>query len=440
LRPETRYAKSLDIRIAYQVTGNGPVDMVYAPGTVSHLDMDWEWPAKAEFIQRLSSFCRLIRFDKRGTGMSDRPTYAATLEERIDDIRAVMDAAGSERAAIFGVSEGGSMASLFAATYPSRTRALIIWGTQARWTKTADYPWGQTKEEYERMIADLGENGVTLEYVTGGGAGLKNADHAYIEWAMRYMRAGGSPSAFVALERMNAQIDIRGILPSIKIPTLVMNRTGDPVADVDAARDLASKVPGARFVEFPGETHSMFDIADQVLGQIEEFVVGTRWHATSDRVLATILFVDIVGSTQHLATMGDQGWVDKLNQFNAAVRRELTSFLGKEVKTTGDGFLASFDGPTRAIRCARAIRDSTSQLGIKIRAGLHTGECELIGDDVGGIAVHTAARVASEAGPSQILVSSTVTDLVAGSGLDFKDRGVHALKGIPGEWRLFEAV
>ena len=440
LRPDTKYARSGDVRIAYQITGEGPSDIVYAPGTVSHLDMDWEWPARVEFFQRLSSFCRLIRFDKRGTGMSDRPTYAATLEERIDDIRAVMDAAGSERAFIFGVSEGGSMACLFGATYPSRTRGLILWGTQARWVRTHDYPWGLTSEENQRMIDDLAENGVTLAYVTGGGAGLKDADPAYIRWMMRYGRAGGSPSAFVALERMNSQIDIRGILPNIRVPTLVMNRTGDPAANVTAAKDLASRIPGAKFVEFPGESHSMFDIAYNVLAQVEEFVAGTRWHAGLDRVLATILFLDIVGSTKRLTEMGDRRWRDLLDQHNSEVRRQLVSFKGKEVKTTGDGFLATFDGPTRAIQCAAAIRDAVTQLGVEVRMGLHTGECELMGNDVGGVAVHMAARISAEAGPGQILVSNTVKDLVAGSGLKFKDTGLHILKGFSGESRLFEAL
>lgn len=438
MKPETRYARSGEVRIAYQISGEGPVDVVYAPGTVSHLDMDWDRPERAEPFHRLSQFCRLIRFDKRGTGMSDRPTYAATLEERIDDIRAVMDAAGSDTAFIFGLSEGGSMACLFGATYPSRTRGIIVWGTQARWIKTPDYPWGQTTEENAAMIADLAEHGVTRSYVMGGGAGMKNADPSFIDWFMRYGQAGGSPSAFVALESMNAQIDIRDILPSIRVPVLVMNRTGDPVAHVDAARDLASRIPQAKFVEFPGETHGMWDIVDPVMGQIREFVTGTRWHASLDRVLATILFSDIVGSTQRLTALGDTKWKAILDQHNAIVREQLASFKGREIKTTGDGFLATFDGPTRAIQCARSIRSEVAQLGIDIRVGLHTGECELIGNDVGGVAVHLAARVSSEAGAGQILVSSTVRDLVAGSGLEFEDAGLHELKGFPGRWHLFE--
>ncbi len=440
MRPDTKYARSGDVRIAYQITGSGPIDMVSAPGTVSHLDLSWDWPATARFIEQLSAFCRLIRFDKRGTGMSDRPTNAATLEERIDDIRAVMDAAGSKDAVIFGLSEGGSMACLFAATYPTRTRGVILWGVQARWIQSEDYPWGLTPEENQSMIDELLENGVTLRYLTGPGAGLgKDVDPAYLEWVLRYARAGASPSSVVALERMNAQIDIRDILPTIQAPTLVMNRTGDPVANVNAARDLASRIPRARFLEFPGNTHSMVGISDQVVSEIQEFVTGTHSHATSDRVLATILFIDIVSSTETATKIGDSAWLDLLRRHNDLVRRELANYRGKEIKTTGDGFLVTFDGPTRAIGCARAIRDSVGKLGIETRAGLHTGECELMEDDIGGIAVHMASRVAAQARPSEILVSSTVKDLVAGSGLQFTDRGVRLLKDF-GERRLFTVI
>jgi class 3 adenylate cyclase/pimeloyl-ACP methyl ester carboxylesterase len=414
--------------------------MVVAPGTVSHLDLAWEWPVTARYIERLSSFCRLIRFDKRGTGLSDRPTNAATLEERIDDIRAVMDAAGSEEAVIFGGSEGGSMACLFAATYPIRTRALILWGVLARWIKSEDYPWGLTPEENQRMVDDLQENGVTLRYLTGTGAGLgKDVDPAYLEFFLRLARAGGSPSAVAALEQMNAEIDTRDILPTIHAPTLVMNRTGDPLADIKGARDLASRIPGAKFVEFPGNSHSMAGIQDQVVSQIEEFVTGSRPRTTSDRVLATILFIDIVGSTETAAKMGDTEWRDLLNTHNDLVRRELVSHRGNEIKTTGDGFLATFDGPTRAIECAIAIRESVGKLGIRTRAGLHTGECELMEGDIGGIAVHMASRVTSQAGPGEILVSSTVKDLVARSGLEFVDRGSSLLKDF-GERRLFAVI
>lgn len=440
MRTPVKYAKSGNVRIAYQITGQGSIDMVYAPGTVSHLDLDWEWPQRAEFINGLGSFCRLVRFDKRGTGLSDRPVQAATLEERTDDIRAVMDASGSTQAVIYGASEGGSMAILFAATYPQRTRALILWGVQARWIKTDDYPWGLSSEENQRQIERLAEEGITLEYLMGSGAGLRDADPAYLEWFIRYGRAGGSPSAVSALERMNAEIDVRNVLATIHVPTLVMNRTGDPVANVEAARDLASKISGAKFVELPGNTHAYSGIHDLILKHVEEFVTGTHSHASFDRVLATILFVDIVRSTEMLANMGDRRWMEVLDGHNEIVRRNLAVFRGQEVKTTGDGFIATFDGPTRAIECARAIRDSVRRLGIEVRAGLHTGECELMGSDVGGIAVHMAARVAAAAGPSQVLISDTVKGLVAGSGIRLEDHGIHSLKGIPGKSQLFLVV
>jgi class 3 adenylate cyclase len=372
--------------------------------------------------------------------MSDRSTDAATPEERIDDIRAVMDAAGIERAVIFGGSEGGSMACLFAATYPHRTISLILWGVQARWIRTADYPWGQTPEEYRKMVDKLEEEGITLDYLTGGGAGARNADPEYLQSFLRYARAGASPSAAVALEKMNALIDIRGILPAIHVPTLVMNRTGDPLANVEAVKDLASRIQGAKFVEFPGDTHQMTGIQSEVLGTIEEFVTGTKPHATADRILATILFVDVVGSTDHLVRIGDKEWRSVLSQYYNLVRRELAAFRGVEVKILGDGFVARFDGPTRAVECAKRIRDSVHSIGIDVRAGLHAGECELMGEDVGGIAVHVAARVAIEARPDQILVTNTVKDLVAGSRLGFEDRGARVLKGIPGEPRLFEVL
>jgi len=343
MQAETKYARSGDISIAYQITGSGPVDVVWAPGTASHLDLDWEVPSRAHFFERLGSFCRLIRFDKRGTGLSDRPTKMATLEERTDDIRAVMDAAGSARAAIFGNSEGGSMASLFAATFPERTRSLIIWGSQARWVKTDDYPWGLTEEEQARMIAELRARGATLEYLTGPGAGLgQNLDPALLELGLRYFRAAASPSAFAAYEEMNGQIDIRDILPTIRVPTLVMNRTGDPVAHVDAARDIAARIPGARFVEFPGNTHPLFTPEpERVLAEIQEFVTGTRAAIVPDRVLATVLFLDIVGSTERAAALGDAAWREMLNAYYALVRQELARFRGREIDTAGDGFLCN---------------------------------------------------------------------------------------------------
>jgi pimeloyl-ACP methyl ester carboxylesterase len=439
--PKTSYARSDDVLIAYQVSGEGPVDVVWAPGTMSHLDFDWEIPRRALFLERFSRFCRLIRFDKRGTGLSDRPVKMATLEERSDDIRAVMDAVGIERASIFGVSEGGSMACLFAATHPGRVNSLLVWGAQARWIATSDHPWGQTWAEHDAMLKLVLEGWPSFEYITGPGAGVgKDADPAYVESIARYMRAAASPSAVHAYERMNGAIDTRPILSAIKAPTLVMNRTGDPCAHVEAARDMARRIPGAKFVEYPGNSHSMMlDDMETILSDIQEFVTGERPIDASDRILATVLFLDIASSTERATELGDAAWRNLLNSYYSIVRRELARFRGKETNTAGDSFLAIFDGPARAVRCALAITVGVEQLGIDVRAGVHTGECEMMGDNVGGIAVNLGARVMSKAEAGSVLVSGTVKDLVAGSGIDFRDMGTHVLKGVPGEWRLFAA-
>ena len=440
--PTTRYAKSGEIQIAYQVTGTGPIDLVWAPGTASHLELAWERPSIRRVIERLSAFSRLIRFDKRGTGLSDRPTNVATLEERTDDIRAVMDATGSDQAAILGVSEGSAMACLFAATYPDRTRALLVWGGQARWVQAPDYPWGMSHDENDRMIQDLAENGVTVDYIVGPGMGLgAAADPALIELLMRHARASASPAAFVALERMNSQIDLRDILPAIRVPTLVMNRTDDPVAHRDAARDLASRIPGARFAEFPGATHQIAGPdEDAVIGMIEDFVSGSRGKATPSRVLATILFIDIVGSTQHATTLGDAPWSDLLERHNAAADRAVAAYGGIIVSRAGDGLVATFDGPGRAIRCGVTIAEAAQDYDLRVRSGIHTGEVELRGGDISGIAVHLASRICALAGTNEILVSSTVKDLVAGSPIEFEDRGIHALKGIPELRQLYRVA
>jgi class 3 adenylate cyclase len=439
--PRTKYARSGDVRIAYQISGDAPVDVVWAPGTMSHLDLDWEIPERALFFERFSKFCRLTRFDKRGTGLSDRPLKMATLEERTDDIRAVMDDIGLERANIFGVSEGGSMACLFAATYPQRVNSLLVWGAQARWIASPDHPWGQTQEEHDRMIAMIDDDWPSFDYITGPGAGVgPDADPAFIESISRYMRAAANPSAVRAYEIMNGQIDTRPILPSIQAPTLVMNRTGDPCARIEAARDMASRIPGAKFKEYPGNSHSMMlDDMETILSDIQEFITGERPIDSYDRILATVLFVDIASSTEHAATLGDARWCNVLNSYYSIVRKEFSRFRGKERNTTGDGFLATFDGPARAIRCALAVAQTVKQLEIDVRASVHTGECELMGDNVGGIAVHIGARIMAQAQPGAVLVSGTVKDLVSGSGIDFEDRGVHQLKGVPGEWRLFAA-
>jgi class 3 adenylate cyclase len=436
--PQTKYARSGDVMVAYQVTGDGNgVDLVSAPGTASHLAMDWEFPPWIAVIEGMSRFSRLIRFDKRGTGLSDRPTNAATLEERTDDIRAVMDAAGSDRAFILGNSEGANMACLFAATYPERTLGLLIWGGQARWVTADDYPWGLPPDEYEAMITDLGEHGVTDEYLFGPGVGRPEGNDAERELDRRYWQSAASPAAYAALERMNMSIDTRDILPSIRVPTLVMNRTGDPVADVDAARDLAARIPEARFIEFPGNSHAMEEgDFDSILGEVEEFLTGDRHVPESDRVLLTVLFTDIVGSTAKAAEIGDTTWKGLLKHHHEHVRRQLTAHRGVERDTAGDGFFATFDGPARAVRCALAIGAAVRELGVEIRAGVHTGEVELTDDGVQGIAVHIGARVGALAGPSEVFVSQTVKDLVAGSGLTFEDAGEHELKGVPDRWHL----
>jgi len=439
--PKTYYARSDDVLIAYQVTGDGPVDIVMAPGTMSHLDLDWEIPRRALFFERFSRFCRLIRFDKRGTGLSDRPVKMATLEERTDDIRAVMDAVGIERANVFGVSEGGSMACMFAATYPQRMHSLLIWGAQARWIATPDHPWGQSQAEHDAMLRMVMDGWPSVEYITGPGAGLgKDADPAFVEAVARYMRAAASPSAVYAYEQMNGAIDTRAILPAIKAPTLVMNRIGDPCASCSAARDMAARIPGAVFREYPGNSHSMMlDDMEIVLADIQEFVTGERPVDASDRILATVLFLDIAASTERATALGDAAWRNVVDAYYSIVRKELARYRGKETNTAGDGFLATFDGPARAVRCALAITQAVRQLGIDVRAGVHTGECELMGDNVGGIAVNIGARVMGEAAPGSVLVSATVKDLVAGAGIEFTDAGLRVLKGVPGEWRLFLA-
>jgi pimeloyl-ACP methyl ester carboxylesterase len=440
VQAETRYAKSGDVNIAYQVVGAGPLDLVLVPGFVSHLEYRWEDPGLARALTRLASFARLITFDKRGTGLSDRTAGLATLEERMDDVRAVMDAAGSERAALFGYSEGGPMSLLFAATYPERAAALVLYGTYARRSWAPDHPWGRTDEEWQWLLG-------TLEREWGGAVGIGTwapsaaDDERFCRWWSTYLRLGASPGAAMAVQRMNMEIDVRHVLASVRVPTLILHRTGDRITRVEEARALAARIAGARYVELPGEDHIPWvGDADALVDEIEEFLTGVRRGPEPDRVLATVLFTDIVGSTELAARLGDRRWRELLEAHHAAVRRELARFRGREVDTAGDGFLATFDGPARAVRCAGAIREAVRPLGIELRAGLHTGEIELLGDDIGGIAVHIAARVAALAGSGEVLVSSTVRDLVAGAGLQIEDRGTHAHKGVPDEWRMFAAV
>jgi pimeloyl-ACP methyl ester carboxylesterase len=443
--PETRYARSGDVNIAYQVVGEGPRDLVYVPGWVSNIEMMWENTAMSYFLERLASFSRLILFDKRGTGLSDRVSNdkLPTLEERMDDVRAVLEAVRSDRAALFGHSEGGNMCVLFAATYPERTAALITLGSFAkRLDPDEDYPWAPTAEARKATVEDVERNWGHLrpedvEYYAPSRLG----DEAYVRNLEQYFRRGASPGAAAALLRMNSYIDVRGVLPTVQVPTLVLHRTGDRDVDVAEGRYFAAKIPGARFVELPGDDHWISaGNLDELADEIEEFLTGTRPLPEPDRVLATVLFTDIVGSTERAVELGDRRWRELLNTHDAAVRRELERFRGSEVDTAGDGFLATFDGPARAVRCAISAGDAVRQLGIEVRAGIHTGECELDGQKVRGIAVHTGARIASLAGPGEVLVSQTVKDLVSGSGLAFDDRGTHVLKGVPGEWRVYAAV
>ena len=435
--PKTQYAKSGDLHIAYQVTGQGPLDLVLVPGGVSHLESQWEHPWSAGFLDRLASFSRLIRFDKRGTGLSDRVGGIPSLEQRMDDVRAVMDAVSSERATLFGESEGGPMSVLFAATYPERTSALVLYGAYARRAWAPDHPYGQTDEDWRALIAAIESSwgeGAGVDVRAPGAAG----DPGYQQWRARHQRLGASPGAAVALMQMNKEIDVRAVLPAIRVPTLVLHRIGDRAVRVEQARYLAEHIPGARLKELPGIDHTAW-VGDweSMLSEIEEFLTGTRHAVESDRVLATVLFADIVGSTEKAAALGDRRWRDLLDAYYTLARRELSRFRGREVDTAGDGFFAAFDGPARAIRCAQTIVAGARPLGVEVRAGLHTGECEVIGDKVRGIAVHIGARVAGLAKPSEILVSNTVKDLVAGSGLHFEEHGVETLKGVPGEWRLF---
>lgn len=430
---ETLYAKSGDVHVAYQVTGAGPIDLVWAPGAASHVEMAWDNPYQVRFIERLSSFARLVRFDKRGTGMSDPTPAVATLEQRTDDIRAILDAVGSDRAHLFGVSEGGSMSMLFAATFPERTASLMLWGAMPRWTVGEDWPWGETREEQDAAIRHLEEHGpgpFTLTDELRKWLGPVHEDPAFVDAWRRGRGPGASPAMRVALARMNEDLDVRDILPSIRVPTLVMNRRDDPDARCDAARWTASRIPGARFIEFPGYGHLFFDILDEVADAIEQFTTGAQGARSSDRVLATLLFVDIVGSTEQLGRLGDARWRNVLDRYYAIVRRLLVTHRGQEVDTAGDGLLARFDGPARAIRCARALQAEARALDLRLRAGVHTGEVEVSGAAVRGIAVHTAARIAALAGPDDVYASTTVRDLVAGSGIAFDDRGLHTLKGL----------
>jgi pimeloyl-ACP methyl ester carboxylesterase len=437
MNAQVKYAKSGDVHIAYRVFGDGPRDIVLIPGTVSHVELFWEFSTNEYLLKRLTSFARVIVFDKRGQGLSDRGG-AQTLEERVGDVRAVMDAAGSRHATVLGWSEGGQMSLMFSATYPERTSALVLFGAYALMERRN--PFTATREQFELALAQLeahwGE-GILVPL----NAPSRVKDKAFVQWFGRLERASASPGAILTLFRANYEIDVRHLLGSIRVPTLILHRVGDKTVPVESGRYLAQHIPGAKYVELPGDDHLLQaydqEVLDLLIDEIEEFITGAHNRPEPDRTLATVMFTDIASSTERAAALGDRQWHELLNNYYATVRKELTTFRGREVNTAGDGLLATFDGPARAIHCACAIRERMKSLGLQVHTGLHTGECEIIGDDVGGIAVHIGARVATAASPDEVLVSSTVKDLVAGSGIQFEDRGPHTLKGVPGEWRLF---
>jgi pimeloyl-ACP methyl ester carboxylesterase len=438
---DIRFARSDGVQVAYHVVGDGPVDVVYVQGAWSHLEVEWELPAFRRFCELLGEFARVIIFDKRGMGMSDRVPGATSLDVRMDDIRAVMDAAGSESAALVGSSEGGPLAMLFAAAHPERTDALILMGAEVRERKDDEWPWGEaTEEEFEAAMALLperwGRPGRFMEYFAPS-----QADSPWlVDWSARLQRNANTPGGAEAFMRMAFEIDVRDVVSSIRAPTLVIHAEGDRICHVENGRFLAREIPNARYVELPGADHEPWFDPDRTISEIRELLTGHRVARTPDRVLATVLFTDIVGSTHRAAELGDSRWRELLEAHNTAVRSELARFRGVEVDRAGDGFLASFDGPARAIQCAREIGRQARQLGLEVRAGIHTGEVERLGDGIAGIAVHIGARVVKLAGEGEVLVSGTVRDLVAGSGLEFSDRGTHELPGVPGEWRVFAAV
>jgi class 3 adenylate cyclase/alpha-beta hydrolase superfamily lysophospholipase len=442
--PEIKYAPNGDLSIAYMTLGEGPVDVVFIPGFVSNIEKYWDLPFIAHDLRRLAQGCRLQVFDKRGTGLSDRHLGAGSIEERMDDVRAVLDHAGVERAAILGLSEGGPMAMTFAATFPDRVTALALWGTFSRSRPGDDYPYGRPEEEVQHFFAMIRE-------AWGTGTALAPAfiqglpdDEQTRQHIASFERAATTPALAEALMRLNYAIDCRSALPAISAPTLVLHRRGDPMVPVEHGRYLAEHIPGARLLELPGETHvsGVVGSDDDVIDAANEFFTGLEHHGTSeaDRMLATVLFTDIVDSTRQAAAQGDARWRQLLEEHDRLAAQEVERQRGRVVKTTGDGLLATFDGPARGVRAAQAIVDRSHLLQLQVRAGLHTGEVELRGEDVAGMAVHIGARIGALAGPDEVLVSRTVTDLVVGSGLEFEDRGTHELKGVPGEWPVFAVV
>ena len=437
--PRTRYARNGDVSIAYQVAGAGAHDLLLVNSWVSQMEHLWTEPRVARTFDRLTSFARLIQFDRRGSGMSDR-VPPAPLEEQMDDVLAVLDAAGSERAAVLAETEGTALACLFAATHPERVSSLTLFAPIPRITAAPDYPWAHDPARRETFIARTVEHwgeGVTIDAVSPAYAG----ESGLRDWFARMERLAVGPAAIEPTMRVIGRTDVRDILPLIRVPTLVMRRRDDSRVDRRHAEYIRDHVPGARFVELPGTESVLFlDETEPLVDAVEELVTGSRAARPAERVLATVLFTDIVGSTERAAQLGDRRWRELLDGHHTLVRSALAGHGGEEVKTLGDGFLATFDGPARAVRCALEVAERSGAAGIPVRAGIHTGECERVGTDVAGIAVHIAARVLAEAGPGEVLVSRTVTDLVAGSGLRFRSRGAHALRGVPGEWELFEAA
>jgi class 3 adenylate cyclase len=439
--PAIRYARSGDVHVAYQVVGDGPVDIVFVEGSVTNRHVLWEEPSYRRFVERLGTFARVILFDKRGMGLSDR-VQAGTLEERMDDVRAVMDAVGSERAALIGESEGGPMSMLFAASFPQRTVALLLCGAEVKEGITEDWPWGEsTQEEFEESMTTLADRWSSVPSSLKVFVRSWGDDPRVLEWFARLKVQSASPAAAEAFMRMAHDIDVRDVAPAIRVPTLILHSVEDQICHVENARYLARTIPGARYVELPGGDHVMYaELADLALGEIREFLTGVREGPEPERLLATVLFTDLVGSTERAGELGDRRWRELLERHHQAVRRELARFSGREIDTAGDGFLAAFDGPARAIRCAKAVVSAVDQVGLQVRAGVHTGECEVLGEKLAGLAVHVGARVAAQAGPGEVLVSGTVRDLIAGSGIELEDRGLHALKGIDEERRLYSVV
>lgn len=434
-----RFARSGGVDIAYQVLGDGPIDLVFVEGFLTHRQVMWELPAYARFCERLAEFSRLILFDKRGVGMSDRVPGATTLEERMDDIRAVMDAVGSERAAVMGESEGGPLAILFAAAHPDRTRALILQGAEVRERRDEDWPWGEsTAEELEEYLVGLPERwGQASERLVRAMAPSADPSPWLIGWLGRLLSSSATPNTAEAFIRMAFEIDVREVAKTIRVPTLILHAVDDQVCHVENGRWFAEHIPGAKYVELPGGDHIAYFEPDQILAEIRGFLTGQREAAVPDTSLVTLLFVDVVGSTERAADLGDRHWADLLAQYHAIVRREIGQFRGREIDTAGDGFFLSFDGPARAIRCALSIVTGVRALGLEVRAGVHVGELGFVGGKPVGLAVHVGARIGALAAPGEVLVSGTVRDLVAGSGLAFSDRGTQSLKGVPDEWRLF---